>query len=85
MKIYKINGDLIYEDKCKSIKTTVEAAVRKGVCLNYAELNHANLNNAYLNNAQPILPKLTIQYADFAVWQRKHYKRSIEHIEYWKV
>jgi amino acid adenylation domain-containing protein len=48
----------------------------------FNELN--KVYNAYLNNAQPILPKLTIQYADFAVWQRKHYKRSIEHIEYWK-
>ena len=46
----------------------------------------AELYNARQNNRDPILPELHIQYADYAVWQRKYLSGEIlEHkLTYWK-
>jgi hypothetical protein len=49
-----LTKEVIWSHECEgnTIKLTVEAAVRAGVSLNYANLNNANLNNAELNNAE---------------------------------
>lgn len=44
------------------------------------------LYNAFIAGKQTLLPKLPLQYADYALWQRKYLQGKIleEKIEYWK-
>ncbi len=41
---------------------------------------------AYVDGREPVLPELTIQYADFAQWQREHLQGEVResHIAYWR-
>src|SRR5690349_19999089 len=44
------------------------------------------LYNAYITSVEPSLPELTIQYADFAVWQRQRLAVSLDpQLSYWKL
>ena len=47
-----VNGAVLYTIEADSIKLAVEALVRQGKSLNYAELNDAELNYAELNGAE---------------------------------
>jgi amino acid adenylation domain-containing protein len=43
------------------------------------------LYNAYITGVKPSLPELTIQYADFAVWQRQRLAGSLDQqLSFWK-
>ena len=51
MKIYTNNGELIYKDRAKTVKKTVQNAIEKGISLFYADLQGVNLSSANLSGA----------------------------------
>lgn len=63
MKLYEIKDKrtqhILYEQKAKSFKETIEKAIQDNVCLNGADLSFQNLSNTNLDNAQ-------LSYADFS-------------------
>jgi amino acid adenylation domain-containing protein len=46
----------------------------------------SSIYNAYLEAGQSTLPELSIQYADFAIWQRQRLQGAVlqEHLSFWK-
>ncbi|HSN87035.1 MAG TPA: condensation domain-containing protein, partial [Thermoanaerobaculia bacterium] len=47
----------------------------------------AELYGAAVRGEEPQLPALPVQYGDFALWQREHFRREgllAEHMEYWR-
>ena len=48
MEIKNLEGEIIYKDKSKTIKTTLQNAIKKGINLHWADLRGANLCEADL-------------------------------------
>jgi len=52
-----------------------------GIFIDELSINY----NALLNKTAPVLPELTVQYADYACWQRENLTNEIQdsHLNYW--
>jgi amino acid adenylation domain-containing protein len=75
------------EDTDTRLYLNMHHILADGGSINYIllpELEH--LYTAFSQGKQPSLPELSIQYADFAVWQRNHLRQSIiaPQVAYWK-
>lgn len=68
------------------LQITIHHSVADGWSIGIMTDELAELYNASLENRSPRLAPLSIQYADFTIWQREYLDSPelVQHLEYWK-